>query len=40
MNALVPARKMNAGAQKCVTHRVKKIPGVGPPAGRPEYTRT
>jgi hypothetical protein len=40
MNALVPARKMNAGAQKCVTHRVKKIARVGPPAGRPEYTRT
>jgi hypothetical protein len=33
---LVPARKMKAGAQKCVIQRVKKIPGVGPPAGRPE----
>ena len=34
-NALVPARKMNAGAQKCVTQRVQKIPGSGPPAGSP-----
>ena len=39
-NALVPAKNANAGAQKWVTHRVKKIPGVCPPAGRPEYTRT
>jgi hypothetical protein len=39
-NALVPAKKTNAGAQKCVTQRVKKMPGVGPPAGSPEYTRT
>src|SRR5262249_42668455 len=31
---------MNAGAQKCVTHRVKNTPGVGPPAGTPEKTRT
>src|SRR5258706_12932454 len=31
---------MKAGATKCVTQRVKKIPGVGPPAGSPEYTRT
>ena len=23
-----------------MTHRVKKMPGVGPPAGSPEYTRT
>src|SRR2546427_12307981 len=38
--ALVPARKMNAGATKCVTQRVKKIPAVGPPAGSPEETRT
>ena len=34
--ALVPARKMNAGAQKCVTQRVKKMPGEWPPAGSPE----
>jgi len=33
---LVPARKMNAGAQKWVIQRVKKIPAVGPPAGSPE----
>ena len=31
---------MKAGATKCVTQRVKKIPAVGPPAGSPEYTRT
>src|SRR5258708_11933826 len=37
---LVPARKTNHGAQKCVIHRVKKIPGLGPPAGNPEKTRT
>ena len=36
----MPARKMKAGAQKWVIQRVKKMPGVGPPAGRPEYTRT
>ena len=35
-NAAVPAKKTNAGAQKCVIHRVKKTPGVGPPAGTPE----
>ena len=34
--ALVPARKMKAGAQKWVIQRVKKMPGVGPPGGRPE----
>ena len=39
-NALVPARKTKAGAQKCVTQRVKNTPGEGPPAGTPEYTRT
>ena len=33
--ALVPARNANAGAQKCVTHRVKNTPAVGPPAGTP-----
>src|SRR6516225_1362245 len=27
-NAAVPARKMNVGAQKCVTHRVRKFAGV------------
>src|SRR5260221_13561103 len=27
-NAAVPARKMNVGAQKCVTHRVRKYAGV------------
>src|SRR5256885_8440343 len=37
---LVPARKMKAGAQKFVIHRVKKTPGVGPPAGTAEKTRT
>jgi hypothetical protein len=26
--AAVPARKMNVGAQKCVTQRVRKIPAV------------
>jgi len=31
--ALVPARKMKAGATKCVTQRVKKIPAVGPRRG-------
>src|SRR5689334_15188104 len=31
---------MNAGAQKLVIQRVKKMPGVGPPAGSPEKTRT
>jgi hypothetical protein len=31
---------MKAGAQKCVTQRVKNTPGVGPPAGTPEKTRT
>ena len=31
---------MNAGAQKCVTQRVKNTPGDGPPAGTPENTRT
>ena len=36
----MPARKMNAGAQKWVTHRVKKTPGDGPPAGTPANTRT
>ena len=40
INAERPARKLNAGAQKCVIHLVKKIPTVGPPAGRPEYTLT
>ncbi len=34
------SKEMKAGVQKCVIHLVKKIPGVGPPAGRPEYTRT
>jgi hypothetical protein len=33
---LVPAKKMNAGAQKWVIQRVKKIPGVGPPGEMPE----
>src|SRR5271170_7450290 len=37
---LVPARKIKAGAQKWVIHRVKKTPAVGPPAGTPENTRT
>src|ERR1700722_7765128 len=37
---LVPARKIKAGAQKWVIQRVKKMPGVGPPAGSPEKTRT
>ena len=32
----VPAKNTNAGAQKCVTQRVKKTPAVGPPAGMPE----
>jgi hypothetical protein len=32
----VPAKKTNAGAQKCVIQRVKKIAAVGPPAGRPD----
>ncbi len=36
----MPARKTKAGAQKWVIQRVKNIPGVGPPAGSPEYTRT
>ena len=36
----MPARKTKAGAQKCVTHRVKKSAGVRPPAGMPEKTRT
>ena len=31
----MPARKTKAGAQKCVTQRVKKMPAVGPPAGTP-----
>src|SRR5262245_60670776 len=39
-SALVPARKKKAGAQKCVIQRVKKTPGVDPPAGTPEKTRT
>ena len=34
--ALAPASSTNTGAQKCVIHRVKKMPGVGPPAGCPE----
>src|SRR5690606_36682185 len=38
--ALVPARKMKAGAQKCVTQRVKNTAGSGPPGAMPEYTRT
>jgi hypothetical protein len=33
--AEVPARKMNAGATKCVIQRVRKMPGVGPPAEDP-----
>jgi len=37
---LVPARKMKAGAQKWVIQRVKKMAGVGPPAGTPEKTLT
>src|SRR5690348_5067048 len=36
----VPAKNANPGAEKCVTHRVKKTPGSGPPAGTPAYTRT
>src|SRR3954465_12183486 len=39
-NAAVPAKNTNPGAQKCVIQRVKNTPGVGPPAGTPEYTRT
>src|SRR5262249_41660153 len=31
---------MNHGAQKWVIQRVKNMPGVGPPAGSPENTRT
>jgi hypothetical protein len=31
---------MNAGAQKWVIQRVKKMPYVVPLAGTPEYTRT
>src|SRR5215468_3030331 len=31
---------MNHGAHRCVIQRVKKMPGVGPPAGNPENTRT
>jgi hypothetical protein len=34
-NADVPAKKTNAGAQKCVTQRVKNTAAVGPPAGTP-----
>jgi hypothetical protein len=39
-NADVPARNTKVGTQKWVTHLVKKIPGVAPQAGTPEYTRT
>lgn len=31
----VPAKKTKPGAQKWVTQRVKKTPGLGPPAGTP-----